>query len=173
MRNRIPGLTCLCCCVAVLAACAKTDTRRAAESAAAAAPATVPAPVTPMAPAPAMGAGTLSFADVAGKWNMRAVPESGDTTATTYVMTAMPDSAGWKLTFANGLTVPARVMASGDSIVMDAGPYSSVRRKGVQVTTHGVLRRQGDRLVGTTVAHYKTSGPDSVLRLRSEGTKAP
>jgi hypothetical protein len=52
-------------------------------------------------------------------------------------------------------------------------PYESVRRKGVQVTTTSAFRRQGDKLVGTTVAHYKSGGADSVLRLRTEATKAP
>ena len=170
MRTRIPALSCLCCCIAVLAACAKSETQRAAESAAAAPPMAGPSAAPAAAPA---GAGAIALADVAGKWNMKAVPESGDTTTTTYVMTAMADSSGWKIAFPNGLTVPVHVVAAGDSIVTEAGPYSSVRRKGVQVTTHGVLRRQGDRLVGTTVAHYKTKGPDSVLVLRSEGTRAP
>lgn len=162
MRIRISGLGSLLCCVAGLAACNKSGADRAAESAAAAAPAMAPA-----------GTAALSFADVAGKWNMRSVPESGDTTPTTYVLTAAADSSGWSITFPNGLNVPLHVMASGDSIVMDAGSYASVRRKGLQVTTHGVLRREGDRLVGNTVAHYQTTRPDSVLRLRTEGTRAP
>ncbi|MEP6690850.1 MAG: hypothetical protein ABJD07_06825 [Gemmatimonadaceae bacterium] len=170
MRKPIPGLGRLLCCVTVLAACAKSDAGRAADSAAAAAPVT-PSPAPAATPAAAT---PLSLADVAGKWNMRSVPESGDTTPTTYVLTAASDASGWKLTFPNGLTVPAKgVMAAGDSVVTDAGPYASVRRKGVQVTTHSVFRRQGAQLVGTTVAHYKTTGPDSVLRLRSEGTRAP
>jgi hypothetical protein len=32
---------------------------------------------------------------------------------------------------------------------------------------------QNGKLVGTTTAHYVTTGPDSVIRLRTEGTKAP
>jgi hypothetical protein len=167
MRSHIPRFGSLLCCAAVAAACAKSNDQRAAESAAAAPPPAAAPAATPAAPSP------ISFADVAGKWNMRSVPESGDTTPTTYVMTAGSDSTGWKLAFPGGPTVATRVVASGDSIVADAGPYASVRRKGVQVTTHSVFRREGDRLVGTTVAHYKTTKPDSVLRLRSEGTRAP
>ncbi len=150
----------LCCCVAVLAACAKTETPKADTAAAAAA-----AP----APAPAPAAATL--ADFAGKWNMRAVPEAGDTTATTYVLTASADST-WTLKYSNGLEVKAHAMASGDSVVIDAGPYASVRQKGLKVTTHGALRRDGDKLVGASTAHYNTTKPDSVLRLRMEGTRA-
>lgn len=161
MRHAMLGLICLCCTAALLA-CAKSNNTSATDTAETT-PAAMPAP----APAPA-----LSLGDVAGKWNMRSVPESGDTTPTNWVLTATADSSGWKIAFPNGLTVPAHVLASGDSITMHAGPYASVRRKGLQVTTDGVLRRQGDRLVGTTVAHYKTTKPDSVLRLNVEGTRA-
>lgn len=170
MRSHIPGLGSLLCCLVVATACAKADKRSEAESTAAMASPSTPAAAPAAAPA---APATLTFGDVAGNWSMRSVPESGDTTATTYVLTATNDSSGWKLAFPKGPTVAARVAAAGDSIVADAGPYASVRRKGVQVTTHSVFRRQGDRLVGTTVAHYKTSRPDSVLNLRTEGTRQP
>jgi hypothetical protein len=61
----------------------------------------------------------------------------------------------------------------GDSIIADAGPFESVRRDGVMVNTRTVYRMEGDRLVGVTTAHYETSGPDSVLILNTEGTRAP
>jgi hypothetical protein len=163
MRRSTIVLVPLCCAVAVVASCAKSDTP-------AADTATPPAAVAPPPPAPA----PLALGDVAGKWNMRAVPDSGsDTTATTYVLTAAADSAGWSMTYSNGLKVKVHPTASGDSIIVHAGPYASVRRKGMQVTTAGAFRRQGDKLVGTTTAHYKTTRPDSVLHLRVEGTKAP
>jgi hypothetical protein len=164
MRNRVLGLTCFCATAFLLAACAKGNNASGTESVA-----TTPAATPEAAPAPAAA---MSFADVAGKWNMRAVPESGDTTPTNYVLTATGDSSGWSFAFPNGLTVPAHPSVSGDSIVVHAGPYASVRRKGVQVTTDGVLRRQGDSLAGTTVAHYKTTRPDSVLRLNVQGSRA-
>jgi hypothetical protein len=155
------------CCAAVLSACSKSDKSTAADSSAAmspAAPSSTAAAATPKA---------ISLADVAGTWNMRSVPTTGrDTSPTNYKMTANADGTA-KIEFANGLKVTGKAAASGDSIVTDAGPYASVRRKGMQVTTHGVLRRQGDKLVGTTIAHYKTTKADSVLTLRTEGTKAP
>ena len=162
MRHGMLGLTCLCAAAVVLAGCAKSNNTNATENVE-----TTPA----AAPAPAPAA-TISFADVAGKWNVRSVPESGDTTPTTYVMTTTADSTGWKIEFPKGPTVTAHPSVSGDSILMWAGPFSSVRRKNMQVTTNTVLRRQGDKLVGTTVAHYKTTKPDSVLRLNTEGTRA-
>jgi acyl-CoA thioesterase len=55
----------------------------------------------------------------------------------------------------------------------EAGPFESVLRKGVQVSTKQVSRLQDGKLVGTTVARYAVSGPDTVRRLRFEGTRKP
>lgn len=114
---------------------------------------------------------TISLADIAGTWDMRAVPETGDTTATISQVQATPD--GWTLILQDRDPIEGVVTTSGDSIVVDAGPYESVRRAGVMVTTNAVYRLEGDRLVGTVVAHYATSDADSVLRLHAEGTRAP
>src|SRR5207237_6644025 len=122
-------------------ACAK-DNKAAADSAAAAS-ATLAA-----APRP------ISMADLAGKWNMRSVPETGDTTPTTYVLTATADTSGWMITFPSGLKVPVHVMAMGDSVMISTGIYASQRRKGVKVMTEGASRLDGGKLVGHTVAHY-------------------
>jgi hypothetical protein len=65
------------------------------------------------------------------------------------------------------------VSVNGDSIVTEAGPFESVRRKGVQVTTRTALRKVGDRLVGATRARYASTGADTVLILRTEATRAP
>jgi len=129
-------------------------------------------------PAPAAAAPTpppaLSLADVAGKWQMRAVPESGtDTTTTTYVLTATADTTGWMIAFPSGLKVPLHVMASGDSVIATTGSFASQRRKGVKVMTQNTMRLQNGKIVGTTVAHYTNAGADSVLHLRTEGTKMP
>ncbi len=114
---------------------------------------------------------TISLADLAGTWDMRSVPETGDTTATVYQVEATAD--GWTMMLPDRDPIEGQVMTSGDSIVVDAGPYESVRRDGVMVTTHSVYRLEGDRLVGTVVAHYATTEADSVLRLSTEGTRAP
>ena len=161
--RRVPSFCSLCCCAALLAACGKRDTG-AADTVAdtvAAAPATA-------APAP------LSLSDLAGRWNVRAVPETGDTTPTTFVLNATADTTGWTMTFPGRRPIQTRVVAvGGDSVLTETGPYESARRKGVRVTTRVAWRLEGDRLVGTSTARYVTTGPDSVLRLRSEGTRAP
>ena len=153
----------LCCCAALVAACGKSDTE-AADTAAA----DTTAAAAPAAPAP------LSLSQIAGRWNARSVPETGDTTPTTFLLNATADTTGWTITFPRRQPIRTRVVAvEGDSIVTETGPYESARRKGVRVTTRVVWRLEGDRLVGSTIARYVTTGPDSVLRLRSEATRAP
>jgi hypothetical protein len=150
----------------LLAGCAKSD-QATKDSAAGAAAVPAPAP-TPPPPAP------LALADLAGKWQVRAVPESGpDTSSTNYVLTATADTTGWLMTFPSGLKVPLHVMASGDSLMVKTGSFASQRRKGVKVTTEGAIRIQNGKIVGTTIAHYSKASPDTVLRLRIEGTKIP
>jgi hypothetical protein len=166
MRN-VSRVAIACGTALLVAGCAKKDEATKDSAAGAAA--------TPATPAPAAApARTLALADVAGKWQMRAVPESGtDTTATSYVLTATADTSGWFITFPAGLKVPVHITVAGDSLTQKAGPFASQRRKGVKVSTEGTFRLQEGKLVGTTVAHYAKAGADSVLRLRTEGTKAP
>lgn len=113
----------------------------------------------------------ISLADVAGTWNMRSVPDSGaDTTATVYQIQASTDE--WTMYLPDREPIEADVTTSGDSIIVEAGPFESVRRSGVMVMTQTVFRLDGDRLVGTTTARYETSEADSVLRLHVEGNRA-
>jgi hypothetical protein len=113
------------------------------------------------------------LAQFAGTWRVRGTNEAGDSIVS-FVLTAARDTAGWTLELPNRPPIPLRVVAvAGDSVVTEAGPYESVLRPGVQVRTQAVVRLQGDRLVGTTVARYSTTGPDSVLRVRTEGTRMP
>lgn len=152
------------CCTAVAVAvvgCAKSDDAATTDTAAGVAAATT-------APAP------ISLADVAGRWTVRAVPETGDTTAVVSQLNASADTTGWTMTLPNRPPIATRVvLVSGDSIVTENGPYESVLRKGVQVRTRSVMRLRDGRLIGNTVARYSTTGPDSVLRLRTEATRTP
>jgi hypothetical protein len=148
------------CCAIALVGCNKPKEEPPMESTAA-------APEAPAAPAP------IALADVAGKWSVRSMTESGDSTLVTYELVAA-DSSGWSLNFPKRKPIPMRVVAvAGDSIVTEAGPFESVLRKGVKVSTNSVMRLQDGKLVGTTIAHYATSGADTVRTLRIEGTRAP
>jgi hypothetical protein len=143
-----------------LAACARGDMN--ADSAA-------PATVTPAATA------NLTPADIAGTWTVRAMLESSDSTLLTYELSATSDTSGWMTTFPSGLKVPARnVTFSGDSVVSEAGPFDSQLREGVRVrNTRSVMRMQDGKLIGTIVSHYDTRSADSVITLRTEGTRKP
>jgi hypothetical protein len=144
----------LCCCAVALAACAKPENKAPAESAAA-----MPRPI--------------ALADVAGKWTVKAMNEAKDTTLVTYELTATADTSGWTTTFPGRPPIPMRVSTLGSNIIADVGPYPSVLRKGVQVWTHSVLRLDNGKLVGTSMAHYTTTGADSVRRIMAEGTREP
>jgi hypothetical protein len=156
-------LTFFCCAALAVAGCARSDDQTTTDTAAGTAAATV-------APAPA----TISLADVAGRWTVRSVPETGDTTAVVSQLNASADTTGWTMTLPNRPPVATRVvLVSGDSIVTENGPYQSVLRRGVQVRTRSVMRLRDGKLIGNTVARYTTTGPDSVLRLRTEATRTP
>jgi hypothetical protein len=57
--------------------------------------------------------------------------------------------------------------------MVKSASYASQRRKGAKAMTETVYRLQDGKLVGRTTAHYVNAGPDSVLVLRNEGTRAP
>lgn len=126
------------------------------------------ATVTACRPSPAD-----SLADLAGTWHLSTISERGDTAYAAYELVATPDPSGWTFRFPGRDPVPVRVRTAGDSILTEAGPMASALRPGVPVTLRGVLRRQGDRLVGTSVAHFAGGGPDSLVRVRTEATRVP
>lgn len=141
-----------------VAACSGSD--QAADSAAMQAGTAMPAPI--------------NLADVAGTWTMKGMNMAGDSTIVTYELMATADTAGWTITFPGARPIPVRITGvSGDSVMVEAGPYASVVRKGTKVSTTGVFRMQNGMLVGTTTARYAVKTADSVLMVRSEGTRKP
>ena len=121
-------------------------------------------------------AAVISLADVAGTWDSDVMAATSDTVLTITELTATAEPTGWTMTVANVKTpdkkTPApvtSVVAAGDSLVVDAGPYASVLRAGQQVTTRGVYRLQDGKLVGTVVATYPASG--QALTLHTEATR--
>lgn len=115
----------------------------------------------------------ISLADVAGTWVVDARTETGEAVPQ-FELIATADPSGWELRFPDREPIQMRVLeVAGDSIVTESGPYESILRPGVQVSTHAVYRIEGDRLVSTTVARYQTSGADSVAIVHGEGTRAP
>jgi hypothetical protein len=149
------------CCTVVLASCSKSSDQP---------PQDAMADSAAMAPAPTPA--SIALADVAGKWTVRVMPETGDSTLLTYELVATGDTDGWEIHFPKRPPLAVRVVAvDGDSIVTEAGPFESMLRKGVQVRSRAVNRLQDGKLVGVTTARYETSGPDSVRTLRTEATR--
>jgi hypothetical protein len=147
-------------CLVLVAACAKADETPATDSA---------APTVAPAPAP-----MIALADLVGKWKQETRGENSDSVLVTSEVNATADPTGWTLLLPGRPEMPLRITVSGDSLITASGPYESVLRKGVQVTTEGVLRKQGDKLVGITRAHYqRATGADSVVTLRTELTRVP
>lgn len=144
-------------CALLLIACGGGDKAPAADSAAA----VMPAP-------------TVNLAELSGKWSMVQMAEGNDSVIVTAEMNATGSADGWTITLPGRPPMPMRISVSGDSIMSETGPYESVLRKGVQVTTNGVMRMVDGKLVGTTVAHYAgVTTADSVLRMRSVNTRMP
>ena len=145
----------ICVCAAVLAGCAKKDDAAVDTTADDVRDHDAPTP-TP-----------VNLADVAGKWNMRAVPTTGtDTTPTNSVITATATTSGWTITFPGRQPIPMRVTVDGDSIMTEAGPYPSARRKGVQVTTNRRDAPPGRKpRRDSTTAHLQ--GEDSRIQFSS------
>lgn len=149
MRRALPF------CALLFLACAKGEKSPAADSPAVAAP-------------PA-----LTLADLTGKWTQTNTPEGSDTVVTTE-LNFTGDPSAWTITVMGRPTTPAQVTVDGDSVMVKTGPFESVLRKGVQVTTNSVSRMVDGKLVGVTVAHYSgLTTADSVRRLRSVATRKP
>jgi hypothetical protein len=127
----------------------------------------------PAEPPAAPPAPTINLADAAGTWTVKNMAEGSDSVLLTYTMVATSTTDGWTITLPGRDPMPLAVTVSGDSVMSTVGPFESVLRKGVQVTSTSVSRLVDGKLVGTTIARYATSGADSVARLRTEGTRNP
>jgi hypothetical protein len=119
-------------------------------------------------PAAAMPA-PLTSADLMGTWEATGMPMDKDTVVVRFTMTNTGDSS--TVVFASGETVrSAAGTVSGDSVVSTAGPFKSQVRRGVQVTTRMVMRKDGDRLVGVSQSKY-SNGDSASFRITA--TKKP
>jgi hypothetical protein len=152
-----------CCCAATIVGCRKSQNQASTGTT---------TDTSAGAVAPAAATGTASLAAVAGKWKVRAMTEAGDSTLLTYELNATSSGSGSTITFPNRQPMAAHIAVSGDSIIIDAGPYASVLRPGVQVRMHSVGLLHANQLVGTGAWHYVTNRPDSVLHFQMAGTRA-
>lgn len=122
---------------------------------------------------PAPPAASIDLSTVAGTWNMQVMGAISDSVLTTYTLNATAGTDGWVMTLANRDPMAMRITVSGDSIMSESPEYQSVLREGVKVRTNSVFHLSGGNLTGTTTAHYLINGADSVVVLRTSGTRAP
>jgi hypothetical protein len=132
-----------------------------------------PPPVAPNAQTSAASRPSINLASIAGTWKFKVMGATNDSVLTTYTLVVTTDSTGWIMTLPNRKPMTMHVAIFADSVMPRSPQYQSVLRKGLKVNTTSVMRVSGDKLVGNSVAHYAISTPDSVLELRSVGTKVP
>jgi len=115
---------------------------------------------------------TIAVADIRGEWRVQAMTDRSDSVITMYKLWVGDDTT-LKIKFDNrpDTIFPHIIAVAGDSIVTQTGPYRSIARDNAMVTTISVLRLQNGKLVGRSVAHYAVTTPDSVMAIRSEGTR--
>jgi len=164
MRNALMVLSAL-----VLVGCARDKEQPAADSPAAS---ETPAPASP-ATAPATAPAALTLADFAGRWTIQFVSSASDSVLGTYELNATGDSAAWTLQPPGSEPVPVGTAVQGDSLLFDAGTYKSAAPPSVEITTHGVGRLEGGRLVGWFESRYAKAVGDTVVRGRLRGTRRP
>ena len=146
-------ITALLGCAMLLAGCSTKETPPVADT-------------TAIAPAPAM-----SLARIAGTWKVIMKPERQDTVVSSYVLDTS-DSTSWTITFPNGLRAAVRVTGlSGDTVLAATDWNLSPIRKGLLARSDIKYWMQDGKVVGTHLAHYKTTGPDTVRVFVVEGTK--
>ena len=118
-----------------------------------------------------MAAG-IALADVAGTWNLTGTLATEEATVIEYSVVATDSETGWLLNLPDRDPIEIRIIAiDGDSIVGESGPFPSILREGVMVTTRTVLRLHGEALAGTLDATYDTD-PVQTVPGTFEGTRA-
>ena len=118
-----------------------------------------------------MSAG-IALADVAGTWNLTGTLATEEPTVIEYSVVATDSETGWLLNLPDRDPIEIRIVTvDGDSIVGESGPFESIIRDGVMVTTRTVLRLHGEMLMGTLDATYDTD-PVTMVPGTFEGTRA-
>lgn len=145
---------------AVLAACAKTETK----------------PVDTAAPAMAPAAPTpLTAADLAGTWNGTTKNAGSDSVLAKWTVKSTSDSTGTLTYDGTKVTVPFKTTFGGDSSVATSEPYTppSAKKGSPKVRFISVGRIKDGQLQGTATV-VLASKPDSVLAHHTfSATKAP
>lgn len=98
----------------------------------------------------------ITAKDLAGTWKIQAMIGPKDSVVSTSTTTRKSDGTA-TVQFPKRQPIESRtVTIGGDSVVSEVGPYPSVLRPGVMVTTHTTAHVKGNNMTGTFVAVYST-----------------
>jgi hypothetical protein len=125
-----------------------------------------------LAPAGASGAQSLAIPRAAiGVWEGRSTVPPRDSVIAIYTLTVTADASGVRMKLPDrDPQTPRLVAAGGDSVVTETGPYDSVARPGLKVTTRTISHFRGDSLFGSFEARYSDG---SVTSGRTSGKRVP
>ena len=109
---------------------------------------------------------------IAGVWDVQLKPEGKDSVVTTFVLNTT-DSAEWLFQFPNGKPNPMHITSlKGDTVMAETEWFDSSVRPGLKAKTNSSLSVNDDgKLVGKIVAHYQTTGPDTLRVFNAEGKR--
>lgn len=97
----------------------------------------------------------VGAADFRGTWEGKSMMGPSDSIVTTFAITVSADGSAWTLLLPDRDLLTLKVITiGGDSVVTEAGPYTSVLRGGETVTTRMTGHLKGRWLAGTFEAHY-------------------
>jgi hypothetical protein len=112
----------------------------------------------------------MTLADFAGTWENASVLEgTTDTIKSTITGTAEPTS--WTVSFEGRPNVQMTVSIVGDSLISQSAEYESLRRPGVMVSFRSAAAKQGEMLMGTIIATYKTAQGEEKVNGTFHGMK--
>jgi hypothetical protein len=104
-----------------------------------------------------------------GIWEGRSTVPPRDSVIATYTLTVTADASGIRMKLPNrDPQTPRIIAAGGDSVVTETGPYDSVARPGLKVTTRTISHFRGDSLFGSFEARYSDG---SVTRGSTSGAR--
>lgn len=110
----------------------------------------------------------ITAKDLAGMWKIQAMIGPKDSVVSTSTTRNKSDGTS-TVQFPKRQPIEARTLTmGGDSVVSEVGPYESVLRPGVMVTTQTTAHVKGNDMTGTFVAVYSTG---DTLRGKITGKK--
>ena len=110
-----------------------------------------------------------TMADFAGTWELVATLEGAEDPVPVRIEGTADGT--WTMYLQDREPMMAEAMMMGDSLVMEIAPYESVLRDGVMVSTRSAVVIDGDRMMGSLVATYRTPEGEEVVSGTMEGAR--